>query len=130
MFATKLLKAGYSQELLKQLIEEIDAEKSSVRSALSQLSSEPDEKSVKGRERQTRIRRMKDKISFLTGEREQVRARLGQIKTDLKALNKLQHSPKNKKEFSQAFMVAAELYLSEEVYLDLEVRAAQIIESL
>ena len=56
--------------------------------------------------------------------------RLGEIKANSKALNKQQHSPKNKPEFSQAFMVAAELLLSEEQYLELEIKAAQIVENL
>jgi len=81
IFADKLSKAGYSQEALKCLLEQIDSEKRSIQSALSQLSSEPNESSVKGRDRQVRIRKMKDKQSFLTEEREQVRARLGEVKT-------------------------------------------------
>ena len=114
-FEQKLSDAGYNQPALKLLLNAIDADKRAIKSALSQLSSEPDENMAKGRERQTRIRKMKDKLSFLTEEREAVRMRLGEIKTNNKALNKLQHSSKNKSEFQQAFMVAAELLLSEEL---------------
>lgn len=129
-FEQKLSDAGYKQSSLTALINELDADKRAIKSALSQLSSEPDEKMAKGRERQARIRKMKDKLSFLTEEREIVRMRLGEIKTNNRAFNKLQHSPKNKSEFQQAFMVAAERILSEEQYLELEIKAAKIVESL
>ena len=58
----------------------LDAEKRSVKSHLSRLSSEPDEQYAHGRERQILIRRMKDKLSFLTEEREIVRKKLGELK--------------------------------------------------
>lgn len=130
VFTQKLADAGYNQIALKALLEEIDSDKRGIKSALSQLSSEPNDNSLKGRDRQVKIRRMKDKQSFLIEEREQVRARLGEIKINRTALNKHQHSSKNKTEFSQAFMVAAERILSEEMLLELEVKAAQILESL
>ena len=129
-FAQRLADADYNQDDLKKLLGEIDADKRAIKSALSQLSSEPDENMARGRERQTRIRKMKDKISFLTEDREVVRARLGEIKANKIALNKLQHSSKNKAEFTHAFMVAAEQMLSEEQYLEVELKAAQIMQSL
>ncbi|MCG6200796.1 hypothetical protein [Psychromonas antarctica] len=130
VFTQKLLDAGYDPIALKQLLSAIDADKRAIKSALSQLSSEPAENMARGRERQTRIRKMKDRISFLTEEREIVRVRLGDIKANNKGLNKLQHSAKNRAEFQSAFMLAAEQLLSEEQYLQLEIKAAQIMQSL
>lgn len=122
--AERLLQAGNSTKSLKTIIEEIDAEKRSIRSSLSQLSSEPDHQFAKGKERQTLIRRMKDKISFLTEEREVVRARLGRIKMDRKALNRAESQ--RSVEFSRAFIAAAERILPVEQFNEIEARAAEI----
>lgn len=126
-FMNKLNEASVSREKLIQLLAELDEEKRSVRSSLSQLSSEPTTASLKGRERQAAIRRMKDKISFLTEEREAVRQRLGQIKEERKATNR--RSPARNAVFTNAFVAAAESILSEQKFLEIELKAAQIIES-
>ena len=60
-FIDKLDSSGWSTTKLKQFMESIDADKRSIKSRLSQLSSEPKEGDPVGRERQTLIRRMKDK---------------------------------------------------------------------
>jgi hypothetical protein len=124
-FADKLQEAGNNQEKLVALMAEIDETKRSIRSALSQLSSEPDERHSKGRERQTKIRKMKDKMSFLTEEREIVRDKLGRLKMDKKVLNRISSSKSI--EFSQAFMAAAERMLSEEQFNEIESRASEIL---
>lgn len=76
--------AADSRESLVLIMADIDAEKRVIKSALSRLSSEPDEKTAKGRNRQTLIRKMKDKIGFLTEQRELVRSKLGRIKFNKK----------------------------------------------
>jgi hypothetical protein len=125
-FAEKLQQAGSNQKKLVSLMAEIDETKRSIKSALSQLSSEPDDLCVKGRARQTKIRRMKDKISFLVVEREIVRKKLGSIKTDTKGLNRVVSQVRP--DFSQAFMVAAERILSEESFGEIETRAGEILQ--
>lgn len=126
-FSEKLAKTGADTDALTALMAEIDAEKRSVKSRLSQLSSEPDSQFAKGKERQVLIRRMRDKISFLTEERELVRKKLGQIKMDKKALNRVSNSVTS--DFSHAFMAAAERMLDEEIFSQIEVRASEILEA-
>lgn len=126
-FAQRLLDAGNNRHALSALMQSIDEDKRSLKSALSQLSSEPDGPLVaRGRERQVRIRRMKDKLAFLTAEREAVREKLGKIKMDVRALNRAVSS--KSVDFSQAFMAAAERMLPEDVFNDLEIRAAEILQ--
>jgi seryl-tRNA synthetase len=126
-FAEKLQEAGVDQNKLVGLMNEIDETKRSVKSHLSQLSSERNEENATRPERQKKIRKMKDKMSFLTEEREVVRSKLGTIKADQKALNKSSNS-KNI-EFAHAFMAAAERLLTEEIFNEIESRARDIIES-
>ena len=124
-FSEKLANAGADTKALTALMADIDAEKRSVRSSLAQLSSEPDSQFAKGKERQALIRRMRDKISYLTEEREEVRRRLGQIKVDKKVLNKV--SNRISPDFSQAFMAAAERILSEDQFNEIELRASEML---
>ncbi len=125
-FLDKLEQARNSREQLTALMAEIDETKRALKSHLSQLSSEPTEKHARGRERQALIRRIKDKLSFLTEEREMVRARLGQIKMDQKALNR--RTVNTKPGFANAFMAAAERLLSDEQFSEIEARAAQMLQ--
>ena len=124
-FAAKLKNFGNDREKLTALMAEIDTEKRSIKSRLSRISSEPDGEFGRGRERQVQIRKMKDKESFLTEEREIIRAKLGQLKMDKKALNRAVNS--RSEEFSHAFIAAAEHILPEELFLEIEQRAAEII---
>ena len=126
-FAQKLEDAGNNQRNLVSLLNAIDEEKRSLKSALSQLSSEPDGPYARGRERQVKIRRMKDKMSFLTEEREIVRQKLGRIKMDKKAVNRA--ASRRTVEFAHAFMAAAERVLPGEMFNELETRAAEILQS-
>ncbi len=126
-FAKKLEDAGNNQKELLFLMSAIDEEKRSIKSALSQLSSEPNDAYARGRERQIKIRRMKDKISFLTEEREIVRQKLGRIKLDKKAMNRA--SSGRNVEFAHAFMAAAERILPYETFNELETRAAEILKA-
>lgn len=127
-FLYKLDSAGFDKKKLTALLNELDETKRSIRSQLSQISSEPNETTPVGRERQTRIRRMKDKISFLTEEREIVRKRLGEIKTNINTANRMQHKYKNG--FELAFLVAAEKTLGEEQFLELEAQATIILSQM
>lgn len=126
-FAEKLQCAANSHDELVALMSEIDAEKRSIKSALSQLSSEPDDRFQRGKERQTKIRRMKDKISFLTEERELVRQKLSRIKADRKAHNRICTGVNV--DFAHAFMAAAERLLPDDVFNEVESRAGEILES-
>lgn len=128
VFLEKLDTAGYDKELLVKLMAEIDEQKRSVRSALSRLSSEPDHQFAAGKERQTLIRRMKDKSSFLTEQREIVRNRLGEIKTNKRIAHEINNGKKDS--FAAAFMVAARELLTEEQLLDIESRALVISQQL
>jgi len=79
-FAENLQACGASKDKLIALMSDIDTEKRSIKSYLSRLSSEPDGDFGKGRKRQVQIRKLKDKLSFLTEDREAVRTKLGSIK--------------------------------------------------
>ena len=126
-FADKLQEAGNNKDKLVALLNEIDETKRAIKSSLSQLSSEPDEKTAKGRDRQGKIRRMKDKLSFLTEEREIVRVKLGRLKVAGKALKRCEAG--TNVDFAHAFMVAAEQILSEEQLNEIEARASEILDS-
>lgn len=127
-FLDKLDEAGFDKSKLTALLNELDETKRSIRSQLSQLSSEPTESTPVGRERQTRIRKMKDKISFLTEEREIVRSRLGEIKTNSSSAKRMHHKYKNG--FELAFLVAAEKTLPEDQFLELESQAHLILSQI
>lgn len=124
-FQEQLTACGYPKNRLLSLMSDLDAEKRSLKSRLSRLSSEPTGKFGRGRERQVQIRKIKDRMSFLTEEREVVRARLGAIKLNRKALNKAVNS--RTPSFAHAFVAAAERTLSEEQFLSLESLAGQIL---
>jgi hypothetical protein len=123
-FIEKLEASGWSRKKLQSLMADIDVEKRSIKSRLSQLSSEPKEGDPIGRDRQTLIRRMKDKTAFLTEEREVVRARLGQIKINQSALGR---ASSRKSGFTEAFLAAAECRLDEGLLSELEQLAASIL---
>ena len=126
-FTITLQACGKDKNKLSALLSEIDAEKRSLKSLLSRLSSEPERIYGRGRERQVKIRKMKDKLSFLTEEREAVRERLGAMKMDAKALNRATNS--RSIDFAHAFIAAAERLLPDEMFLELESRAADILSS-
>ena len=128
LFLKQLEQAGFDKSKLTALLNELDGTKRSIRSQLSQLSSEPNESTPVGRERQKRIRKMKDKISFITEEREIVRRRLSQIKRNCKSASRFQHKYKNG--FELAFLVAAEQVLTEGQFLELEAKAETILAQL
>ncbi len=127
LFEDKLVKSANNKDKLIVLMNELDTEKRSLKSRLTQLSSEPDGDYARGRKRQTNIRKIKDKIGFLTEEREKVRQKLGSVKTSNKALNKITNSVKPS--FQAAFMVVAEQILDEELFLSIEAKAAELIQS-
>ena len=60
----------------------LDEEKRSIKQYLSRLSSEPKETDPTGRERQSRIRRMKAKAGYITKYREIVRNSISELKKD------------------------------------------------
>ncbi len=124
-FAENLQTCGMNKDKLIALMADIDAEKRSIKSYLSRLSSEPDGDFGKGRKRQVQIRKFKDKLSFLTEEREAVRVKFGSIKMNKKAMNKAVNN--QSVDFVQAFMIAAERKLPEDLFLELELNAAQIL---
>lgn len=126
-FLQRFESCGNSSQKLISLMGELDQTKRSIKDRLTRLSSEPDGKFGRGRERQEQIRKIKAKQGFINDEREMVRAKLGRLKTDKKALNKVVNS--RSVGFSQAFMAAAERMLTEEQFLEIEIRAHQILDS-
>lgn len=123
-FLDQFAEAGWNRLKLKGLMDGIDAEKRSIKSNLSRLSSEPREGDPTGRDRQYKIRQMKDKSSFLTEEREVVRERLGQIKINQKSLNQAKHRGTG---FSEAFLAAASTILDDETISAVEGLAVTIL---
>ena len=125
-FYIKLAQCGHNREKLLELMADIDEQKRSLKSRLSRLSSEPDGAFGRGRERQVQIRKMKDKLGFLTEEREAVRARLGALKHGKKTMNKKTQA--RSCAFAYAFMAAAEICLNQDSYLELELKAVEILQ--
>ncbi|MFK5950188.1 MAG: hypothetical protein QM500_15595 [Methylococcales bacterium] len=124
-FLNKFQLCGNDRNKLSALMAEVDAEKRSLKSNLNRLSSEPDGELSHGRKRQVSIRKMRDKESFLTSEREFIRNKLGSMKMDKKSLNKCINN--RSVDFVHAFMAAAERLLSEETFLEIESRASEIL---
>lgn len=118
---------GNSRQKLLTLMGDLDEVKRSLKDRLTRLSSEPDGEFGRGRERQEQIRKIKAKQGFINDEREMIREKLGRLKMDAKSLNRAVSS--RSPDFSHAFIAAAERMLSDELFLDLEVRAQEILDS-
>lgn len=125
-FIQKFEACGNDQQKLIALMAQLDETKRSLKDRLTRLSSEPNGEFGRGRERQEQIRKIKAKQGFLTDHRELVRAKLGRLKMDTKSLKRITNS--RKPDFTMAFMAAAERMLTEEQFLDLEVRAQEILD--
>jgi hypothetical protein len=122
-FIKELAKAKNNRELLIALMAKIDADKREIKSTLSQLSSEPGGALSQGRDRQTYIRTMKDRISILTSNREKVRLKI----SDLKKFKKNGATNPSSNNFATAFMTAAELILDEKDFNEIEVMAGVML---
>jgi hypothetical protein len=109
-FTEKLARANDRDSLI-QLMNELDEEKRRIKTIMSKFSNEDAENGgLTGKERQTKLRRMKTRLSFLIEEREATRQKLGKLNSDKKALNKAMN---RKAEFCHAFLAVAERELSE-----------------
>jgi len=113
-----------TRDELKALIASIDETKRSIRSQLSQLSSEPREGMERGRARQAKIRRMKDKMSFLIEEREHVRVKLGTMKAQKKQLHV---ATSRRPTLNDAIVAVLMVSLSEEEFLAMELKAVGLL---
>lgn len=126
-FLDELDIAGNDRDKLLRLMASLDEEKRSIKAYLRRLSSEvPSEHTPRGRERQVIIRRALDKQAFLKAERELVRARLGQLKVGEKTVNRAANT--RSPQFRDAFWAAACEVLEESALLEVEARAAQLLQ--
>ncbi len=125
-FVTKVSIISRNQQHLIDLINQLDEEKRMLRSSQRNWSnSEKDDGGLAGSKRYKTLRKLKDRISFLIEEREYVRQTLGELKRDKKIANK---ATNQKLDFTQAFYAASELTLPEELFLQLEAKAQQLLE--
>lgn len=123
-FTEKLARANDRDSLI-QLMNELDEEKRRIKTIMSKFSNEDAENGgLTGKERQTKLRRMKTRLSFLIEEREATRQKLGKVNSDKKALNKAMN---RKAEFCHAFLAVAERELSEETFIELEMKAMETL---
>ena len=124
-FASKVAGISHDQERLIELTNDLDEEKRLIRSAQRKWSnSEKEEGGLSGSQRAKKLRKLKDKVSFLIEEREYVRQQLKKLNSEKKKLNK---AVNKKAGFPEAFYVAAELNLPEDVFLNLELEAYQLL---
>lgn len=124
-FADRLAKTNTKDELLK-LLNELDEDKRALKASLRKFSNESfGEGGLAGKERFRKIRKMKSKLSHLIEDRESVRVKLGKIKEDKNALNRAANQ--RNIEFCHAFIAAAERILPEEQFLEIELRALDIL---
>lgn len=115
-----------NQKELVVLMNSLDEEKRTIRSFMRQYSNEPKEgKGLVGSGRYMKLRSLKDKLSYLIEEREYVKQALGQLKENTKKANTITCS--TKPEFSKAFMIAAEKVLSQEVFIEIEKVAGELL---
>ncbi len=125
-FITKVSAVSGDQQKLIELMNQLDEEKRSIRSAQRKWSnSEKGDGGLAGSQRYKTLRRLKDRLSFLIEEREYVRQILGKLKEEKKTLNRASHK---KTDFTQAFYAASEMVLSEDLFLELEAKAQQLLE--
>ena len=123
-FTEKLARAN-DKETLIQLMNELDEEKRRIKTIMSKFSNEDAENGgLTGKERQTKLRHMKTRLSFLIEEREATRQKLGKLNSDKKALNKAMN---RKAEFCHAFLAVAERELSEDIFVELEMKAMETL---
>ncbi len=113
------------KESLIQLMNDFDEEKRRIKTVMGKFSNEDAENGgLTGRERQSKLRRMKTRLSFLIEEREATRQKLGKLKEDKKSLNK---AINRKIEFCHAFLAVAEREMSEEKFIYLEMKAMELL---
>ncbi|HFD12884.1 MAG TPA: hypothetical protein ENJ32_10520 [Crenotrichaceae bacterium] len=125
-FVTKVSAISHDQQKLIELMNQLDEEKRSIRSAQRKWSnSEKSDGGLAGSGRYKKLRRLKDRLSFLIEEREYVRQTLGKLKAEKKHLNRASN---RKPDFTQAFYAASEIILSDELFLQLEAKAQQLLE--
>ncbi|MCG7878893.1 MAG: hypothetical protein AB2669_07160 [Candidatus Thiodiazotropha endolucinida] len=124
-FVLRVSEISHSKKMLVDLMNQLDEEKRSIRSFQRQWSNDTKNNGgLHGPERYRKLRKLKDRISFLIEEREYVRQKLGELNGDQKSLSRAAH--KNI-EFVHAFMAAAERILSEDTFIDLEAKASEIM---
>jgi hypothetical protein len=122
---TAKLATSRDKESLVQLMNKLDEEKRRIKAMMSKFSTEDAENGgLTGKERQTKLRKMKMRLSFLIEEREATRQKLGKYNGDKKALNKAMN---RKLEFCHAFLAVAEREMSEEKFLDFEMKAMEML---
>lgn len=127
VFAEKLADAGWDKRKLIALMNEIDAEKRSIKIALRRIAQDSEYSMAgMGRERQNKERRIKDKERYLIEDREVVRQRIGRLNRELKGMNRAKNREQN---FPAAFVAAAEEMLDQELFTELELRAVEILSS-
>ena len=127
VFAEKLADAGWEKPKLVALMNEIDAEKRSIKIALRRIAQDPEYSMAgMGRERQNKERRIKDRERYLIEDREIVRQRIGRLNRELKSMNRAKNREQN---FPAAFVAAAEEMLDQELFMELELRAVEILSS-
>ncbi len=126
-FISKVAGISHDQDKLIQLINYLDEEKRVTRSFQRNWSnSETGEGGLSGSQRSKKLRKLKDKVSFLIEEREYVRQQLKKLKLEKKKLNE---AMTKKASFIEAFYAAAQIKLSEEAFVNLELAAYEILKT-
>lgn len=129
IFILKVNEISSNKDALIELMNQLDEEKRSIKSFMRKYSNEPkSENGGAGSERYIKLRRLKDRQSYLIIEREYVRQKLGSLKGDVKSLNRIVNS-KNIA-LCHAFMAAAERMLDDDIFAELEAKAVMILETV
>ncbi len=125
--ALKVSEIYQDQEKLIELMNDLDEEKRLIRSAQRKWSnSEREEGGLSGSQRSNKLRKLKDKISFLIEEREYVKQKLADLKENKKTLN----AAMNKKaSFIESFYAVAQINLTEEEVVELEMKAYELLKA-
>ena len=112
-----------TRESLVQLMESIDFQRMTLSTEITQLSSQPLD-GMSGQDAYSKLRRMRDKRSYLFSERGLVRQKLSKLNNDVKAVNRANDRQPG---FSQAFLAACERSMSQSEFLDMEVKAMELM---
>lgn len=124
-FALKVASIAHSKEKLIALMDELDAEKRSLRSSITLWMYDPRVGNGRSKaECHLKTKQLRDRIGFLMEERGYVREKIGKINGDQKALNR---AGNRSVLFSKAFIAAAERMLPEKTFLEIEAKASMML---
>jgi len=125
-FVLRVSEIRSNKPKLVALLNEIETDKREIKKKLQKFSSNPKtETGIDTKKRSKLINSLKNKQAYLKDEANHVRSLINTFNQNKAALNR---ATTKKAGLPEAFMAAAELLLDEEQFVELELKAVQILE--